>query len=394
MRLQLTKMLWFRWVGVALCLFVPAGVQAAEDTEEQKKTISGDASARVDVYRDPNLLVIAPAIHMSLEPVERLDLDVNYGVQFVSGATPALVADTADVVSSATPFVEQRHSADLSATGEVRDKLLLGGSYFLSVERDFMAHGLGVSLSGDAFKSMATLAAAYNVSVQRAWTATDEAISEMAVEQNVDLSWVQILSKSTRLTALGSVQLSLCGDVLGCHANPYRYVAMLADDDVLFALREHHPENRVRSSAALRLSQSLHRNVALHMGYRFYGDSWKVTGHTGDLALAVAFFDQRLILRGEGRGSWQGAASFYRDEYVVDPATPSRHSYYTADRELSGLWDISAGLRLSFASYGVGPFRVLDARLRLAHTWFRYPNYSEMPKRNAWLFGGGVQGEF
>ena len=66
----------------------------------------------------------------------------------------------------------------------------------------------------------------------------------------------------------------------------------------------------------------------------------------------------------------------------------------TGDRELSGLHDLMLGLRGEWSWFAVGKLSRLSPSARVAHVFYRYPNYSEAPRRNAWLIGAGVDAEF
>mgnify|MGYP002631809166 CR=1 FL=1 len=370
MRLQLT-----------LLLLLAAAPAMAQD--EAPSTAGG----RVDVYADGAIVVVAPAVRASVLTAEGLRVSGGAMVNFVSGATPTMMVDA---ISSATHFDEVRTALDLSVARTSHRNVTLSGSYMASIESDYLAHGPGLSISGEALQRMATITGGYRLRFDTVAMASGEPLSEQSVTHDVDLRWTQILGRTTRLALLLNGGLSACGPDLGCNASPYRYAALVQDDHILQALREHHPDRRARLAAAARLSQALGPAVALHVGYRLYVDTWRIHAHTADLSVAVALFGERLLLRPSARFTWQGAASFWRTAYAGD-APPA---FASGDRELSELWNLMVGGSAELAFFAVGPLLRLAPTLRLSHTWYRYPLLEAAPERNAWLVGGGLDAEF
>ena len=388
MRLQLTTRRARAAAGAAALLVAAASVAAAAGPGPER------VGARVDVYTDGLITVVSPSAAGSAVLPGGVRVEAAYAVDVLSGATRTL---TVDAVSSATHFEEERHEAHGAVTVEVAPYTTMGAAYSLSIEPDYATHAVSASFAREVLERMATLTLAYRVNVESFGVAHDPGPRESLLGHALDLSWSQILGPGTVLTGLASAHVAYCGDTLGCHAGAYRWVGVYAggaEPKDVIALRERHPPQRVRGAAALRLVQSLGGGFALHAGYRFYGDSWHILGHTLDAALAASLFAERLVLRAETRFTWQSAASFYRDRYVADEATGALPAYRSADREMAGLWDVMAGLRGEWSIDGGELLRQLRINLRLAHIWYRYEAYSELPHREAWLVGAGVSAEF
>ncbi len=345
------------------------------------------AGARVDVYADGAIVVVAPAARTSLLAPDGTRVDAGAMVNALSGATPTL---TVDAVSAATTFEEVRTSLDLGVSRTDARNVTLAGSYIASLEADYVAHGPGLSIATEVLHRMATLTGGYRVRLDAVSTATGEAIRDSSVTHDVDVRWTQILGRTTRLAILLNGGLGICGDVLGCNASPYRYAAVARGGHLLYGVRERHPEQRARLAAAVRLSQAIGPSVALHVGYRLYVDSWAVHAHTADATAALALFGERLLLRPQVRFTYQGAASFWRAAYEG----PGRPLLATGDRELGELWNLMVGGSAELAFFAVGPLLRLAPTVRLSHTWYRYPGQAAVPERNAWLVGGGLDAEF
>lgn len=350
----------------------------------------GSGAARVDVYSDGWITVVSPRSHGQVDLGEHTTLSGGYGVDFVSAATPSYAAD---LVSSATRVEETRHQADLALSVELPRDWTVGLSYAVSLEPDHSTHVLGADLGLSLAGDMTTLGAAYHVAFEQVSLATGEDFRDQNLQHTLDLSSATILGPRTTLTLLATGSAARCGDYFGCQANPYRFVAV-QDAGSVFAAREHHPEERLRGSLGARLSQRLVPGLALHLGYRLYGDSWSIVGHTGTATLAWSLLKGRLFLRAEGRAVYQSAASFYHDGYHSPAAVPSVPRYRTADPELSRLWGGSAGLAAEWGFDNVGPLRRLALTARVRRLWYHYADVIRRPERKAWIAGAGLQTEF
>lgn len=388
MRLQLTRRGLLRTVVAGATL----ACAPALASEGSGTSVSGRVATRVDVYSDEWITVVAPAMEASVEPRGgKVRVDGGFTVDVVSGATQVLIADT---VSSATQFSDVRKEASLAVTVRPRTEVSVRGGYTASLENDYETHAGAVSLSADLFQRMTTASVGYGLSVENAGLASGEPLEERTIRHSLDLGWTFILGRRTSMTVLGSGGYSTCGEVFGCEPGPYRYVPLMEGDFVVASVRERHPDQLGRGAVAVRLSQGLPGGLAVHGGYRFYGDTWAVTGHTADASLAAGLLGERLILEARGRFTRQGPASFYLERYETTIADPAAPEYRSIDRELSGMTSAQAGGRVEWAFVGAAPFLRLGVSVRLDHTWYWYPRFPALPRRGAWMVSGGVEAEF
>jgi hypothetical protein len=365
---------------IAACILLAAPAAAQDEAPST-------AGARVDVFNDGAIVVVAPALRTSILTPAGVRVDGGAMVNFVSGATPTM---TVDAISAATTFSDVRTALDVSLSHTSIKNVTLGASYMASLESDYTAHGPGVTVGGELLNRMVRLTGGYRLRFDKVSVTSGEPIDESTVAHDVDLRWVQILGRTTRLSVLATGGLSLCSEGLGCDGSPYRYAAVTQDEHVLYGVREKHPDRRIRLAIAGRLSQALGSIAALHIGYRLYLDNWQVHAHTADLTLALALFGERLMVRPQARFTYQGAASFWRPSY--DGPTPPQ--FATGDKELSELWNLMVGGAVEVAFFAVGPLLRLAPTARISHTWYRYPQHDAVPARNAWLVGGGLDAEF
>lgn len=236
--------------------------------------------AAVSTYRDQGIIVWAPGASVSGALGDKLTATGGWSADFISGATPLLVADA---ISSATPIVEQRHGANLALSGQTGPGLTLLGNAAGSVEPDHQSLVGGAGAQWLTLGDMTTLSASTSLAHIRDGRTGDMDYATRSWDGALELGWSQIwgptTSTSTRLSGL----YSRCEASVGCQANPYRFVPVEE-----WVLSERHPEARARLAANATLSQAFGPKLALHLGYRLYADSWQVNGHTGLLTVATS----------------------------------------------------------------------------------------------------------
>lgn len=350
---------------------------------------------RVDVYTDEWITVVSPGASGSVAASDQVTVEGGYSVDILSGATHVL---TTDAVSSATHFDEVRHEAHVSTSVLVTPRWSVGAGYTMSFEPDYATHAVTLSTGSEILDRMAQWSLSYGISFETVGQVTDERFSESGHGHSLTFGWTHILGKTTTITATLNGSMSFCGTVIGCHANPYRFVPVVTSGDpvsgIAFSLRERHPDDRFRGAVGVRLTQHLGSGFALSGAYRFYGDSWEITGHTLETGLAFGAWDERLILRLDARGSFQNAASFFRDDYRTEQDSGVGPTYRSADRELSELLTGQLGFGVAVHFPAVGPFVRLGINARVARGVYQYDDVNEFSERHAWIAGGGLDAEF
>jgi hypothetical protein len=370
-RLQLSLAL----VPAAACALVSNPVSA-----------EGNAKARSDVYADEWIVVVSPAA-LAETQIGPVTVEGGFSLDVLSGATPVLVADA---MTSATYFSETRRDGHVSVTYAPGSTASIDARAVVSVEPDHVTAQPGVGASVELFDRMTTLEVDYAFSHERVGSVHEPGLWARTLGHAVNLRWTQILGRTSSLSVVLSGQRTDCERPLGCQANPYRRVAVFDEDGgLLTTARESHPGLRMRAALGVRLAQYLGAGFALHAWYRFYADTWQMTAHTGQVSIARGFLDDRLTARVEGRMTWQDSASFFADDYVSAGSTLSVPEFRSADRELSRMLAGAATLRCDYrfpSSRGIQ----LSVNSRLSRAWYRYANYHELPRRNAWMVGAGL----
>lgn len=369
------------WLHVALVLILGAGGAHA----------GGTVSTRVDTYTDEWIDVTVPAVAAEVQ-TERLSVSGGYKIDVLSGATRAM---SVDMVSSATDFSDLRHQVDASLTGSIGTGRTLGGAYTMSRERDYESHAISANGGVDLFQRMSTATVAYGLAIERLGSVHDASLAERSTTHQLDLGWDQILTRRATARLLLTGATARCGELLGCLASPYRYVPLLdPTTGVAIAVHERNPDRILRGAAGARLGLAVGRATSIRGGYRFYADSWSIIGHTMDGALVQTMLDDRLMLRADGRVVLQSEAAFFQDEYSTDSSWTSVPALRTTDPELAGVSSQLVGGRAEWSLHGVGTLVRLGLTARVARIWYRYAHSSDLPTRNAWVTGGGINAEF
>lgn len=379
MRLQL-RTLAAGLLGLAMAAW-PTGATADEHF----------VGVRTDVYGDEWIIVLSPAARARANIADSVELEGGLALDVLSGSTPLLATDA---MTSATYFSEVRRDAHLSIKYARESTWDAGVAGAVSIEPDHITMNATASGRVEAFQRMTTFAGSYSFLHERVGTVHDPNTWALTLGHLANLSISQIVTRTTNLTGLLSGQYTTCAERLGCQANPYRAVPMVGDDgSIVVTAMERHPDRRARGAAALRLHQYLGHGLGFQAGYRFYADTWKVMAHTGDAALVASLFSRSFTVRAEGRFTWQDTASFFRGTYETDAGDPTVPEYRSGDRELARMFNVLAGARAEYTLPATGPIR-LHVNSRLSRVWYRYLNYSPLPRRNAWLMGVGINGEF
>jgi len=149
------------------------------------------------------------------------------------------------------------------------------------------------------------------------------------------------------------------------------------------------PALRIKVPIAIRLNYHITNNLIIKSFYRFYSDSWGISGHTMKLELPIKI-KQGLRLYPFVRYHSQIGARYF--------AKSGEHSiteqYYTSDFDLSGLSSFKYGLGFSIDPlYGIGRFKgPFKKRLTMFKGFdLRVANYSRSDGFTAWMITTGLR---
>lgn len=331
---------------------------------------------------DQRTTIYSPFGSVGVRLPENIDIDVAWEADVISSAS-------VDVVTAATGRIsELRNELSLTVAREsILEDLDVRGSYSYSFEKDAFSHTGTLGVRQGFFQDNLELGVQYAFSYNSIGLVTDASdLWNPLVINNLDVDVVVLLDSSTQLDLVYSGAW-----FEGYQQSPYRRVPINWRTDLRGAqwLDEQVPDTRIRHAFTARVRRAFAPLVLAYLDYRFYVDSWSVIGHTVQLKVAVRLGDA-LTFQVRARGTYQGAASFYRRSYEV-PTT-----YRTRDRRLSSHLSGLAGGSMIFR---LGSFTGLDAlnlRLAVDGVVFQYDDFMEpvlTPTGDAtqetlgWVFG-------
>ncbi len=103
------------------------------------------------------------------------------------------------------------------------------------------------------------------------------------------------------------------------------------------------PQGRDKFTANTRYVRSLGENLAFHLDYRYYADSWDIRAHTWEPSLAAAFSDEKGLFRVLYRRYSQTAAKYYAASF-----SGVGHRM-TSDSDLSKFTANEGGVQFTYA---------------------------------------------
>lgn len=347
-----------------LLLGVLAGT-AAEPPDATPASAPEQVETAVSLYvrtDTDHTTVVSPRARLRTRLVDDAShLDIAYAVD-------AWTSASIDVRTAASPVVtEQRDELGVGLDREwAWGGVALG--YRFSHENDYLANSAALSMKVDALQRTVTFDARAFAGGDVVGRAGDEQFRRTIGYGGAYLGYTHVLTKTT----LAQLAVELRSQ-RGYLASPYRWVSLGAAgqcaDAVGLCIPEQHPGHRLRAAGVLRVRQALSRRWSLGAGYRFYGDSWGVLGHTGLLDVRVRPLPS-LTLAAEGRGYTQGAAEFYRAAYPDSPM----QGWVTRDRELSSLWNARGGLVVD-GRWDIGRGVVLVLGALVAGSYYGYRSF-------------------
>lgn len=294
----------------------------AADKAQAVELPENRAEATYHLYRGGGVTAQGPALLVRRNVADRVSVSGTYYVDSVSNAS-------IDVVTTASPYRENRQVYELGADLAVRDALI-SVSASSSREPDYVANAVGVDLSQEVYGGMTTISMGFTRAVDDVGR-KDIGFFDQARHWQYRLGATQILS--TRW--LASLNFEAVADS-GYLGSPYRAARVFGA-----AVPERNP--RTRTSRAVRLSTAydLGSRDAVKAEYRYFWDTWAIKAHTAQAGY-TRWFGDRLLADGHLRVYRQGRALFYSDNATADTL------YLSRNRQLSTFTNVSLAGKLTW----------------------------------------------
>ncbi len=344
-----------------------------------------DLTLRTTVFIEPSptseMLVLNPALRLSVTPAEVISIHAGYEADIVSGASEPTKSGriSPDIVSHAS-VTDVRHIATGGVTLR-RKETTLSATYAYGTEHDYRSQSISVTGATEFLKRNTRLELSYahgfdevcNVryaaslsptlrprldSSDGCFTQAEDRQADDVALDSFQAAWTQTWTPvlATQLVLTGGLQHGFLG-------SPYRAVVIGANGQLA---QEHHPENRARGAAALRVRYFIKGlETAVGLGARGYRDSWDLLSQTYEVD-AERYLLPWLRLLVRARYYAQTGAQFWSDDYTGgEPKFGPRGQYWSGDRELSPLSSYLLGGRVLMGWNGRSGDRVLSMFLKL-----------------------------
>lgn len=315
-------------------------------------------------YQGGGVTVDGPAILVRKKYEEKYAVTAEYYMDMVSSAS-------IDVVTTASPYTEQRKEADLGFE-YLRDKVTYSIGYSNSTESDYQSNTAHVTVSQDMFGDLTTL----SMSFARGWDKVsrrgDSQFHDHVDRRVYSLDLTQI---ATPRLVLGASWETTTEE--GFLNNPYRSVRYLDPGSASgYAYQpERYPRTRTGNAAALRGRYFLPFHAAVQLEYRYYFDDWKLHAHTAELSYTQPL-GNRWLLDAHYRYYRQGRADFYSDLFPRE----DYQNFLARDKELAAMHSNTLGVAASyqFAMPWLRSLQKTTINLKYDLIMFSYDNFRDL----------------
>ena len=261
-----------------------------------------------------------PSILIRKSIGKSISVAANYYVDMISSAS-------IDVITTASPYTEERTQYSLSID-YLRGNTTMSAGVTSSEESDFDASSYNLSIAQDMFGDLTTLTLSYGYGDDTVRRSDDPNFFRDNTRQNYGVGITQILTRNL----ISSVNYEVITDE-GFLNNPYRSVRYVdAGSPLGYSFEaELYPHTRTSNAVGIRAKYYLPYRAALEARYRFFTDTWDITGHTASIAYTHPWRD--FIFTTKYRWHDQTGAHFFRDIFARSEAT----NFRGRDKELSPL---------------------------------------------------------
>ncbi len=327
-------------------------------------------------YTGGGITIQGPSVLVRKKVGDNFAFTANYYEDLISSAS-------IDVKLSASPYHETRKQ-ESGSVEYLHGKTIYSAGYIHSREPDYQADTSYFSISQSMFGDLTTVSMGY----RRGWDSifrdikvngrieNDPAFHQKADHRAYTVSLSQILTRN----AIADLNFEAITDQ-GYLANPYRKIRYL-DPTVpgkQFTLADQiYPATHTSTATSAEVKYYLPYRAAVTGQYRFYNDTWGITGHTIETDYTHPW--RHFIFDGSLRYYRQNAANFYSDLFP----RANYQNFMARDRELAAFHSISVGVG---ASYEFDfPWIKRKSSVNLHYNYLRI-DYSDF--RNALLAGAG-----
>jgi hypothetical protein len=330
-------------------------------------------------YDGGGITIQGPSVLVRKKVGDSLSFSASYYEDLISSAS-------IDVKLSASPYHETRKQEGFSVD-YLHGKTIYTAGYIHSREPDYSSNTAYYSISQSMFGDLTTVTFGF----RRGWDdvfrdvkvngviQNDPTFQRQADHRGYSLSVSQILTRN----AILDLNFEAITDQ-GYLQSPYRKIRYF-DPTVpgkQFTLADQiYPGTRTSTAASADLKYYLPFRAAVTGLYRFYNDTWGITGHTVEVDYTQPY--RHFIFDGSIRYYRQNNANFYSDLFP----RADYSNFEARDRELAAFHSISLGFGAAY-EFHVPYARWINKSSLNFHFNHLMIDYSDF--RNALLAGDGT----
>ncbi len=360
-RLLAAAPLWRRAAGVGGGLVGVAGGLLAADAAEAADLPEDSADLMYHSYIGGGVVANGPALLARKSVGDDFSFNASYFVDSVSNAS-------IDVVTTASPYHEQRVETGIGGTYVRRDSLISVGAT-RSKEPDYTADSASIDVSQDLLGGMTTLKLGYTRGWDTVMKHNDPGFSQPAEH------WMYRLGLTQIVTARWLATLNLEADSdAGYLGSPYRAARVFGAD-----VPEVDPSTRTSRAVLLRGVGAIGDASSVRTDFRYYWDTWGVRARTFEAAFGQ-HLGERWMVEGSARYYSQSHAIFYSDDFAT------AMTYMTRNRQLGTFYDAGLGAKVTYSAYKVP--EVLEVKLNgsIERMHFHYDDFTDLQTGQLYSF--------
>lgn len=315
-------------------------------------------------YDGGGVTIDGPSLLVRKKFADQYSVSANYYVDMVSSAS-------IDVVSTASPYKEQRDQASL-ALDVLNGKTQYSVSVAGSEENDYTASTASFDVSQDMFGDLTTVSFGFSRGWDEVRRRGDRDFEEPVDRRSYRVGVTQVVTPS--------LMMNLAYETItdeGFLNNPYRSVRYLDPDSPAgYAYQpEVYPRTRTSNAASLGARYFLPYRAAVHGEYRWFTDTWGIDSHTLRLGYTHPL-GSRWVLEGGLRWYDQSAADFYADLFPREDA----QNFLARDKELSTFTSLMLSLGASYElpSFGAGFLQRSTVNLFYDRIRYEYDDFRDV----------------
>lgn len=311
------------------------------------------AEALYHSYNGGGVNASGPALLVRKQLLDKVSLSASYYLDSVSNAS-------IDVVTTASPYTEQRSEYALGADYVYRDsKVSLTTS--TSREGDYTANRVGLDVTQETFGGMTSVSMGFTRGNDEIGKHGAPEFAQVAAHWQYRLGVTQILTPRWVMSANTEV---LADD--GFLGSPYRAARVFGA-----AVPERTPSTRSARAIKFRLMGDLEARDAVHADYRYFWDTWDIKAHTAEAGYSRYFGEKWLA---------DTSLRFYRQDHALfysDNAT-AQTTYISRNRQLSSFSSVGLGAKLAYNLRSVPGAYALKLHGAYEYTSFKFSDFTDL----------------